>query len=223
MLAFEKSCVVSSNRMFSVDRVSRQGDKFLGRLRLDHGTLANLRRDRIGLLFEKFLCLDTIVGRLIHLAERNDFGRIIIVYATKESGSCIYQLLSEMGSIARAKKNPTSWTVGSLTFTSIEGLPSIQKYGDATGESANVSMVILIDTTCMVHKARSMYLWNGNCHDRPQILTNAIADWATVGIEPLFVLMTCRTAVSLNTEKIARTYNRETWWFCDGPTMRIAS
>ena len=223
MLLCEKTPTLEANRMFSVDRDSRQGDKFLGRLQLDQETLSALRSDRIGLLFEKFLKLETMLGRLVQLVQQNSFGRIVVVYPSKESGAYVYSMLTEMGYVIPYKKNPSTWSLGSLLFTSIEALPRIRECEDVASDAMGFSMIILLDPTCMVYKARSMYLGNGSCHDRPQLIVNALNDLATDGNEPLFVIMTCRTAVSLDTDKLARTYARETWWFCDGPTMRLPS
>jgi hypothetical protein len=33
--------------------------------------------------------------------------------------------------------------------------------------------------------------------------------------------MTRQKALSIDTMKMARMYNREAWYFCDGPTMSI--
>jgi len=73
--------------MFSVDRISRQGDRFLGRLRMDPETLHSLRQEKMGLLFEKFSGLETILGRVIPLANKHDLGRIVIAYSSKGAGA----------------------------------------------------------------------------------------------------------------------------------------
>ena len=217
MLLYEVANPVKTQTMFSVDRISRQGDKFLGRIRMDAETLQSLRQDNVGLLFEKFLRLETMLGRIVPLAEKYDLGRIAIVYSSKDAGSYIHDMLSDTGLCERSKKPPVTWQVGNLIFTSVEALPTLAQENMGTP----ISMVVLLDPTCMVHHARTMRLGNGRTHDRPQIIVNALCDLATDGLQPLFVTMTCKSAISLNSEQLARVYCRETWWFCDGPSISV--
>lgn len=219
MLLCDVQSPVRAQSMFSVDRISRQGDKFLGRLRMDADTLLSLRQDSVGLLFEKFLRLETMLGRIIPLADKHDLGRIAIVYSSKDAGAYVYDMLCDAGKCERCDKPPIIWQNGSLVFTSVEGLPKIAQMKTDFNEVAPISMVVLLDPTCMVHHARTMRLRNGRTHDRPQIIVNALCDLATDGLQPLFLAMTCMPAVSINSEKLARVYSRETWWFCDGPSL----
>ena len=221
MLLCEVESPIRAQSMFSVDRVSRQGDMFLGRLRMDADTLRSLREDNVGLLFEKFLRLETMLGRIIPLADKHDLGRIAIVYSSKDAGAYIYNMLCEEGKCERSKKPPVTWQVGSLIFTSVEALPKLAQENSQVNEVESISMVVLLDPTCMVHHARTMRLGNGRTHDRPQIIVNALCDLATDGLQPLFVTMTCKSAISLNSEQLARVYCRETWWFCDGPSIYV--
>jgi len=207
--------------MFSVDRISRQGDKFLGRLRMDADTLRSLREDNVGLLFEKFLRLETMLGRIVPLADKADLGRIAVVYSSKDAGAYIYDMLCDAGKCDRSNLPPVTWQVGCLIFTSVEALPKLAQENSNVNEMESISMVVLLDPTCMVHHARTMRLGNGRTHDRPQIIVNALCDLATDGLQPLFVNMTCKAAISLNSEKLARVYCRETWWFCDGPSISL--
>ena len=217
MLLCEVENSVRAKTMFSVDRISRQGDKFLGRLRMNAETLQLLRQDNVGLLFEKFQSLETMLGRITPLADKYELGRIAIVYSSQAAGSYIHDLLSDAGLCERSKKNPVTWQVGNLVFTSVEALSKLAKENEGT----SISMVVLLDPTCMVHHARTMRLGNGRTHDRPQIIVNALCDLATDGLQPLFVTMTCKSAISLNSEQLARIYCRETWWFCDGPSILV--
>lgn len=217
MLLHEVANPVKNQTMFSVDRITRQGDKFLERLRMDAETLRSLRQDNVGLLFERFLRLETMLGRITPLADKYNLGRIAIVYSSKDAGSYIHDMLSDAGLCERSKKPPVTWQVGSLVFTSVEALSKLAQENEGT----SISMVVLFDPTCMVHHARTMRLGNGRTHDRPQIIVNALCDLATDGLQPLFVTMTCMAAVSLNSEQLARVYCRETWWFCDGPSISV--
>jgi hypothetical protein len=219
MLLCDVQNPVRSQSMFSVDRISRQGDKFLERLRMDADTLNSLRQGNVGLLFEKFLRLETMLGRIIPLADKRDLGRIAVVYSSKDAGAYIYDMLCDAGKSERCENPPAIWQNGSLVFTSVESLPKVTQIKTDINEVAPISMVVLLDPTCMVHHARTMRLGNGRTHDRPQIIVNALCDLATNGLQPLFVTMTCMPAVSINSEKLARVYSRETWWYCDGPSL----
>ena len=221
MLLCEAERPVRAQTMFSVDRISRQGDKFLGRLRMDPETLRSLREDNVGLLFEKFLRLETMLGRIVPLADKADLGRIAIVYSSKDAGAYIYDMLCDAGKCDRSNKPPVTWQIGCLIFTSVEELPKLAQENSDVNEMESISMVVLLDPTCMVHHARTMRLGNGRTHDRPQIIVNALCDLANGGLQPLFVTMTCKAAISLNSEKLARVYCRETWWFCDGPSISV--
>ena len=218
MLLAEAVVQIGSQTMFSVDRISRQGDRFLGRIRMDADTLRSLRQENTGLLFEKFSRLETMLGRIIPMANKLDLGRAVIVYSSNAAGVYIYDMLCEKGLCESIKKPPITWQVGCLEFTSVEGLNKLEREID--GEQ--VSMIVLLDPVCMVHHARTMRLGNGRTHDRPQIVVNAICDLATDGLQPLFVIMTSKPAISIATEKLARIYCRETWWFCDGPSISIS-
>ena len=217
MLLAEAVGQTGSQTMFSVDRISRQGDRFLGRLRMDPETLHSLRLESTGLLFEKFSRLETMLGRIIPIAKMKNLGRIAIVFSSKDAGAYIYEMLCEQGLCESTKKPPVTWQVGSLEFTSVEELNKL----DPEIDGERVSMIVLLDPVCMVHHARTMRLGNGRTHDRPQLIVNALCDLATDGLQPLFVVMTCKPAISIATEKLARIYCRETWWFCDGPSIAI--
>ena len=217
MLLCEVENPVRVQTMFSVDRISRQGDKFLGRLRMNAETLQSLRQDNVGLLFEKFLRLETMLGRIIPLAGKVELGRTAIVYSSATAGAHIHQLLCEDGLCGYQKKPPVTWEVGSLVFTSVECLAKLARQPNGT----SISTAVLLDSSCMVSQARTLQLGNGRTHDRPQIIVNALCDLATDGLQPLFMLMTCKPAISLPSEQLARVYRRETWWFCDGPSIAV--
>jgi hypothetical protein len=40
-------------------------------------------------------------------------------------------------------------------------------------------------------------------------------------VEPLLIAMTRQRAKCIETQKMARMYNREAWYYCEGPTMSI--
>ena len=217
MLLYEVANSVKTQTMFSVDRITRQGNRFLGRLRMDAETLQSLRQDNVGLLFEKFLSLETMLGRILPLAGKVEFGRIAIVYSSATAGAYIHKLLCDDGLCRHHRKAPITWEMGSLVFTSVENLANLARQPN----EPSISTVVLLDSTCMVSQARTLQLGNGRTHDRPQIIVNALCDLATDGLQPLFMLMTCKPAISLPSEQLARVYCRETWWFCDGPSISV--
>ena len=218
MLLYELANPVKNQMMFSVDRITRQGDRFLERLRMDAETLQSLRQDNVGLLFEKFLSLETMLGRIIPLAGKDELGRTAIVYSSATAGAHIHQLLCDDGLCRHQKRPPVTWEVGSLVFTSVESLAKLAWLPN----EPSITTVVLLDSTCMVANARALQLGNGRTRDRPQIIVNALCDLATDGLQPLFMFMTCKPAISLPSEQLARVYCRQTWWFCDGPSISVS-
>jgi hypothetical protein len=99
------------------------------------------------------------------------------------------------------------WQVGSLIFSSVEGLARLDQ------QSNSIDSVILLDPTYMVHRARTMKTYYGRTHDRPQIVVNFLADRITDGIQPVFLLMTTKRAAAVPTDTIARAFCLEAFWF----------
>ena len=109
--------------------------------------------------------------------------------------------------------------VGKMTFTSIEALPRFRK----EQPEGVVEAVFVLDSNCMVHHARTMHRWNGTIHDRPGLVSNFLADEAVSDLEPLLIAMTRQKAMAIETIKMARMYNREAWYYCDGPSIAIST
>ena len=202
-------------RMFSIDRISRDGNQHLERLKLDPSRLESLREERIGLLAGGFLGLESMLSRVLRMHERSDIGRLVILYSSKVSGGHIYDLLTQEGAVPYAKRPPSIWELGCLTFSSVE---NALKLPDAR-EATSVSMVILLDSNCMVHHARTMQTWNGRTHDRPSMVADALTRQSMDGVEPLLMVMTSKPPISIDTNQMARMYCREAWYFGDGPSI----
>lgn len=210
-----QSSIASHNRMFSIDRISRNGNQFIERLTLDLPQRLELREQRIGLFVGGFLGLETMLGRVLQIGQRWSGKPLIACYSSKLSGGFIYDQLASDGLVPASKKIPSTWTLGKVTFTSIEALPNFRR-----DESENsVEAVFVLDSNCMVHHARTMHRWNGTVHDRPGLISNFLSDEEEMGLEPLLVVMTRQRAMAIETKRMARMYNRETWYFCDGATM----
>ena len=209
--------IASQNRMFSVDQISRNGNQFINRLSLGDEQRRELRVQRIGLFIEGFLGLETMLGRVLQIGQRWKGGRLVACYSSKVSGGFIYDQMTDEGLVPVAKKVPSSWTIGKMTFTSLEALPRFRK----EQPEGDVEAVFLLDSNCMVHHARTMHRWNGAIHDRPGLVSNFLADEAISEVEPLLIAMTRQRAKCIETQKMARMYNREAWYYCDGPTMSI--
>jgi hypothetical protein len=205
--------------MLNVDQISRNGNQFIRRLRIDNETLLELRRDRIGLLLEQFSGLESMLGRLLPLRDRNDLGTIVIVYASKMAGGHLYDEFANEGLVEPMKKTPATWRIGSLLFTSVEQLSRLkQSLGSET-----VQVIFVLDSMGMIHKARDFQLRNGRVHDRPSCVVDFLADISEEGLDPLLVVMTRQRAISLPTEQMARIYNRDAWYFCDGNSLAVRS
>lgn len=221
MLTLEKEISTLESRkptMLSVDQINRSGNQYMGRLRIDNETLQQLRCDRIGLLLEQFSGLESMVARLLPLRDREDLGTIVLVYASKTAGGHLYDEFAKEELVEPMKKTPVTWRIGSLLFTSVEQLSRLKQ----TIGSETVQVVFLLDSTSMIHKARNFQLRNGQVHDRPSCVVDFLADIAGDGLDPLLVVMTRQRAISLPTEQMARIYNRETWYFCDGNSLSVS-
>jgi hypothetical protein len=203
--------------MFSVSQITRDGDKFIRRLNIDAPEQTRLRRERIGLFLEGFLGLETILGRLMKLAHREDLQRLVVTYSTQIARDYVYELLLRERLVPSVKRLPLTWDLGCMTFTSVEALNKFR----TRCPDGEVSTVFLLDSYCMVHHARTMQLGTGKVHDRPSLVGNFLIDQATEECEPLLVVMTRQRAIGVNTLKMARMYNRETWYYCDGMSMKF--
>jgi hypothetical protein len=205
------------DRMFSVDQISRNGNQFINRLSLDDEQRRELRVQRIGLFIEGFLGLETMLGRVLQIGQRWKGDRLVACYSSKLSGGIIYDQMTNEGLVPFTKKVPSSWTVGKMTFTSIEALPRFRK----ERPEGVVEAVFVLDSNCMVHHARTMHRWNGTIHDRPGLVSNFLADEADSQAEPLLIAMTRQKAMAIDTMRMARMYNREAWYYCDGPSISV--
>ena len=114
-------------RMFSVDQISRNGDRFIKRLILDQAQRLELREQRIGLFLEGFLGLETMLGRVLQIGQRWSGNRLIACYSSKLSGGFIYDQMANEGLVPFVKKVPSSWSLGKMIFTSIEALSNFRK------------------------------------------------------------------------------------------------
>lgn len=86
----------------------------------------------------------------------------------------------------------------------------------------NVEGVMLLDPSCMVHKARDFKSWSGGRHDRPQRIVDFLSTAAIDSdARPLFGLLTCKRARSVGTAQIASVYCLDGWQFLDGASIRI--
>jgi hypothetical protein len=200
--------------LLRADRISRLGNKYLGRLRLDQPMLERLGSSQIGLFADGFLSLDMMLGRVLPLADKPRETRTIVVYASKEAGNSIYNSLVSTGQCAPCRRMPESWQVGNLVFCSVEALRRLDM------DDQPIDSVILLDPTCMIHRARTLRLGNGSIHDRPQIVASFLTDHFHRGPAPVLILMTLKRAAAVPTEAIARAFCLEAFWFLDGPTLQ---
>lgn len=204
----------SATALLSADRICRIGDGYLGRLRLDSAMAAELAMENIGIFAERFLGLDTMLGRMLPLVNRARPSKSVLVYATRESGAEIYRRLSEDGMVLERRKIPEAWECGNLLFSSVESLKRLDL------QECPVDLVALLDPTCMIYKARSMQLYNGRLHDRPELVAEFVRGCNSSGNAPPLMLMTTRRGAAVPTDAIARAFLLEAFWFIDGPSVR---
>ena len=200
--------------LLRADRVSRLGNKYLGRLKLDQPTLERLGSSQIGLFADGFLSLDMMLRRVLPLAAKPRETRTIAVYASKEAGASIFNSMVSTGHCVPCHRPPESWQVGNLAFSSVEGLRRLDM------DEQPIDSIILIDPNCTIHRARTLRLGNGSIHDRPQVVASFLTDHFHRGPAPVLILMTLKRAAAVPTEAIARAFCLEAFWFLDGPTLR---
>jgi hypothetical protein len=213
MQTLEASEMTVQQTMLRADRISRIGNKWLGRLKLDQTTIEHLSQSQLGLLAEGFIGLDTMYGRLLPMAYQQKETQTVVLYSSKEAGEAIYKQLASDGHCEACRKPQEQWKVGNLLFSSIEGLKRLDH------EANTIDGVILLDPTCMVHRARTLKTYHGGTHDRPQIIVNFLADNVIDGVRPIFLIMTTKRAAAVPTDLVARAFCLEALWFLDGPSM----
>lgn len=213
MQSLETPVMTNTQTLMRADRISRIGNNWLGRLKIDQTTIEQLSDSQIGLFAEGFVGLDTMYSRLLPIALTQKETQTVVLYSCKEAGQSIYKQLASEGHCEPCRKPPEQWQVGSLHFSSVEGLVRLDRHPNS------IDSVILLDPTCMVYRARTMKTYHGRTHDRPQIVVNFLCDHATNGIRPVFLIMTTRRAAAVPTDLIARVFCLEAFWFLDGPSI----
>lgn len=194
--------------------IVRMTEKPIGPLELDGDCRQRLARDRMGLLVAGVPSYESMVRRVAALKNYTD-GRWIAVVASKELAATTEEHLESIDDQATNATSATPWRYGELTIATVEQLCKVDPRG--------VEGVILLDPTCMVHKARRWKTATGITHDRPQRIVNFLADTQNAdGTAAVFVLMTTQRAKSLPTERIASVYCLNGWQCIDGVTARFA-
>lgn len=199
--------------LLRVDRISRLGNKWIGRLELDQNIIEQLSESQIGLFAEGYVGLDTMFGRLLPIAHKSKATKTVVLYSSKEAGESIYKELVNDGHCKSRSKPKVQWQVGSMLFSSIEELARLKP------DPGSIDSVILLDPMCMVYRARTMKTYYGRTHDRPQIVVNFLADQGTNGIRPVFMIMTTKRSAAVPTDSVARAFCLEGFWFLDGPSI----
>jgi len=73
-------------------------------------------------------------------------------YGSKQAGKSIFDSLVAGGSCAPCRRTPDRWQLDKLEFSSVEGLNHLEC------ADTRIDSVILLDPTCMIHRARSLRL-----------------------------------------------------------------
>jgi hypothetical protein len=109
-------------------------------------------------------------------------------------------------------------TRNNITLATPESLKRI-----SGGDRSCVAGLILIDTLCNVHLARSMPRRGRFVihNDRPQLIADFRNSLSTEGWAPPLIILTQQPAKSEWTSDIARTYCLEGFWFIDGQTFAV--
>ena len=197
-------------------RITRNGERSLGPFRLDREMHQEISANQLSLFISGVPSYQSMLLRVAALSDYSK-GRWIAVLPTKVAAVSAHAILIAEGLSQTVAGKPKAgrWQLGHLEFATVEQLAKV----DAVG----VEGVILLDPTCMVHKARDYSLYNGNVHDRPQRIVNFLATAQRFApLKPAFALMTCCPALALPTARIASIYCLEGWQFLEGTSTRFA-
>ena len=194
--------------------IVRTSGNLLGPMWLDGERRDRLVADRLGLLIGSVPTYESMVRRVAALKNYNG-GRWVAVVASKELANTTCDFLEGEGLPFQGNLSAGPWKLSSLTIATVEQLRQI--------DPSRVEGVILLDPTCMVHKARRWQSVTGFTHDRPQRIVDFLAKTQAFGqAGAVFALMTTQPAKSLPTERIASVYCLEGWQCIDGVSARFA-
>jgi len=198
-------------------RQTRLEEVPLGAFQLDGPTVKQLSRDNAGVFVGNCRSLERVVDMLTKLADEPYPGRWSTVLASRGMAAVVYNWLAAERGWRVRRHAPELWDLGSMTFTTPEGLRAYQQ----KGHNEAVAGILLVDMFCHVHRARDRFYPGYGVHDRPQRVANFRVDVSRAGWLPPFLFFTERPAKLLNTNPMLSPYCLDAWWFVDGMRLRV--
>jgi len=198
------------------ERITRLGEKDLGRQRTDVDTCRMLGEEQIGWLVSAVSSFEKMIEHVRKLNDSDCGARWIIVPATNRLSEMAFE--QWFGDSDRSFASPTLWHDKLVSFCVPERLCELRT--ELSETSAEIAGVIVLDPQCFVHAGRSFQ--NGNrriVHDRPQMIVNFRSAFSIGSWVPPFIQMTCKRAGAVATETVSRIYCLETIHCIDGTSL----
>ncbi len=200
------------------ERITRLGEKDLGRQGTDADTCRMLGEEQIGWLIGAVPSFERMIEHVRRLNDSACGARWVVVPATNRLSEMAFeQWFSDLDS-DRSLASPTFWHDDLVSFCVPERLNELRT--ELLETSVNIAGVIVLDTQSFVHRGRAFQ--NGNfriVHDRPQMIVDFRAAFAIGKWSPPFFQMTCKRAAAVATETVARIYCLETMHCLDGTSL----
>ena len=141
--------------MFSGAKTVRNGDAFLGRLKLDQETATELGTNNVGVFVENCFSLELLVEQMSELGSSNE-SQWIIVASTRLVAEELQRLWDE---------SVVSQETLNIVITTPEGLKNLGESIDPN----SVAAILVVDYGCSIHKARGYQRGRFQMkNDRPQ-------------------------------------------------------
>lgn len=200
------------------ERMTRLGEKDLGRQGTDAETCRILGEEQIGWLIGAIPSFERMIELVRRLNDSACGARWVIVPATNRLSEVAFeQWFSDLDS-DRSLASPTLWHDEIVSFCVPERLKELRN--ELLEMSVNIAGVILLDPQCFVHSGRAFQ--NGNfriVHDRPQMIVDFRSAFAIGKWSPPFIEMTSKRAAAVATETVSRVYCLETMHCLDGTSL----
>ncbi len=200
------------------ERITRLGEKCLGRKSLDAQTGLSLGTENIGWLVAGLPSFERMVSHVERLNEAARGGRWVIIPATNRLAEMAFEQWFSHDSLDQRRASPQLWHSEHVTFCVPEQLDKLASMQSEL--NTRFAGIILLDPQCFVHRGRSFTCGNRRLvHDRPQMIVDFRASCAVGDWQPPFVHMTCKRAGAVPTDSVARIFCVESYHCIDGTTL----
>lgn len=200
------------------ERITRLGEKCLGRKSLDAQTGLALGSENIGWLVAGLPSFERMVSYVERLNEAARGGRWVVIPATKMLAELAFEQWFSTRLNVQGGASPLLWHSELVTFCVPEHLGKLMPTPPMF--NSRIAGIILLDPQCFVHKGRSFTFSNRRMvHDRPQMIVDFRASCAVGDWQPPFVHMTSKRAGAVPTDSVARIFCIESYHCIDGTTL----